>query len=146
MPFVTLHLGITIPGSQEYSSVRVDAEYVHIDTEGDVPAQIVRCREVADELESALEEDVAKKAANASGLSIEGMGVAGDLKSFQERMEIRTTSIIGEVERHKITLEAADANGVLKVASKADVEKARKARVKAKEKKDKPKAKKTKEE
>lgn len=85
-PLVSIHMGITIPGPQDYSSIRVDVEYKDINTEFDIQPQLDKCAEVARQVASGVETSLAEQVATASGLNIEGLGLATKFDEFKRRM------------------------------------------------------------
>lgn len=86
MPKVTLHLGLTMPGPEQYSSIRADVDFGEIDTDGDVEAQIKRCAEVLEEVAVQAETSLAQQVSNSSGLSVSGVGLGAELKDFRTKL------------------------------------------------------------
>jgi len=131
MPKINLHYGITIPGAKEYSSIRVDVG-MELDADGDIDVQIKKCLDAAAKADEPLEGALVQRAANIEGVALEGTGLTVDLEAlkaqvtaFIERSEKVSKSIIGEVTRHKNTLDALDASGLVKAkkGKKAKAEK-----------------------
>ena len=85
MSEVSLHMGITYPGAKEYSSFRTDITISNIDTKGDVDAQIKEAIDVISQIGDTAEETLAQQAANASGLAVEGVGLATEFYLFREK-------------------------------------------------------------
>ncbi len=98
-PLVSVHVGVTIPGPQEYSSVRVDTTFGNISVLHDIEPQLERCVEVAKQVYAAAEQQLAEQAANASTLGIEGMGLTGRFEDFEKFTRTRFEQIIAEVKR-----------------------------------------------
>ena len=86
MPEVTIHLGLTLPGPEQYSSVRADIEFGKIDTDGDVEAQIEQCTKITQQVAEAAESSLAQNFANTSNLNVEGVGLAGEFETFRDKM------------------------------------------------------------
>ena len=118
MPKVTMHFGITVPGQKEYSSVRADVEF-QLDADGDIKVQLKKCIDATKAIEEPLEGALVQQVANLEGVSLEGVGLATEFAEFVKSMSARVNSTIDEVRRHKDTLEALDAAGLVK-AKKAE--------------------------
>lgn len=120
MPKISIRYGITIPGPKDYSSVRAEVG-IELDADEDIDVQLKKCLDAAKKAEEPLEGALVQQVANLEGVALEGTGLATDFEAlkvdvqkFVARMEKRTESIIGEVKRHKDTLEALDAAGLVK--------------------------------
>jgi len=100
-PLVSVHIGITIPGPQEYSSIRTDVTFQNVNVLADIEPQLERCLEVAKQVYGATEQQLAEQAANASTLGIEGMGLAGRFDDFEKFARKRIEQIVEEMLRQK---------------------------------------------
>lgn len=85
-PLVDIAMGITIPGPQDYSSIRCDVRFSNINVAYDIDAQIEKCTEIARQVASGVEKQLAEQVANASGFNIEGLGLNKAFNDFKERM------------------------------------------------------------
>ncbi len=85
MTKVSVHMGITYPGAKEYSSFRSDITIGEVDTEGNVDEQIKEALETIAKIGDTAEETLAQQAANASGLAVEGVGLATEFYLFREK-------------------------------------------------------------
>jgi hypothetical protein len=86
-PLVDISMGITIPGPQEYSSIRCDVRFSNINVAHDIEPQIQRCVEVARQVADAgVAPQLAEQVANASGFSVEGLGLNKAFEDFKDRM------------------------------------------------------------
>ena len=105
MPKVSVHLGLTFPGSGEFTSNRCDVSFDDIDTEGDVAAQLAACNEALTKVSEGVEIALATEAANVSGLSVGGLGLARSFAEFREKLAKWQENVVGEVRRQKEALE-----------------------------------------
>jgi hypothetical protein len=87
-------MGITLPGKKDYSSYRADVTISDIDTEQDVEKQIQDALEALTKVDTAVEEATAQATANASGLSIEGVGLAAEFATFKEKYKARENQLV----------------------------------------------------
>ena len=108
MSTVSVHLGITYPGSKQFSSFRADVTISDIDVKGDIKEQLKEALEASIEIGKTAEEAVAQQAANASGLAVEGVGLSTEfygfketLKKWQENVVSQVTKLTKEVEAKK---------------------------------------------
>jgi hypothetical protein len=85
MPKVSLHMGITYPGAKDYSSFRSDITITDVDTEESIDEQIKKSLDAIAQIGDAAEETLAQQAANASGLAVEGVGLATEFYLFREK-------------------------------------------------------------
>jgi len=85
MPEVSVHLGITYPGTKDFSSFRSDVTISNIDVKESIPEQVKESLEAIAEIGEAAEEALAQQAANASGLAVEGVGLATEFYMFREK-------------------------------------------------------------
>lgn len=85
MPKVSVKLGITMPGPQEYSSFRADFAISDIDVDGDVEGQLADALRIGDRASIEAEAGLAQQAANLSGLNLEGVGVGAQFSEFKEK-------------------------------------------------------------
>jgi len=121
-PLVSVHVGITIPGPQEYSSIRTDCEFRNINVLHDIEPQLERCLEVAKQVYVAVEKQLAEQAANASTLAVEGLGLASRFDEFERFTKTRFEQIVNEVRRQRDLVESVtpktDANKPPKAGKK----------------------------
>jgi len=101
MPKVSIKAGVTVPGLQEYSSVRADVDFSDIDPAGDVAAQFELCLKVLESAEGYLDRGLAQQVANTSGLSIEGMGVATALKELKDKLSPWAKGVTADIKALK---------------------------------------------
>lgn len=85
MPDVSVHLGITYPGTKDFSSFRSDVTISNIDVKEDIDVQIKEALDAIIQIGEAAEEALAQQAANASGLAVEGVGLATEFYLFKEK-------------------------------------------------------------
>lgn len=85
-PLVDISMGITIPGPQDYSSIRCDVRFSNINVAHDIEPQIERCTEVARQVAEGVATQLGEQIANSSGLNIEGLGLNKAFNDFKERM------------------------------------------------------------
>ena len=85
MSKVSVHLGITYPGSVNFSSFRSDVTISDIEVEKDIPSQVEEALLAIIEIGTAAEEALAQQAANASGMAVEGVGLATEFYQFREK-------------------------------------------------------------
>lgn len=97
-PLISVHIGITIPGPKEYSSVRTDVEFRNINALFDIEPQLEKCVEVAKQVYAAAEGQLAEQAANISTLGIEG---GSGFEERLARLDKLTGFIIEEAKRQK---------------------------------------------
>lgn len=106
MSTVSVHLGITYPGSKQFSSFRADVTISDIDVKGNIKEQLKEALEASVEIGKVAEEAVAQQAANASGLAVEGVGLATDFFEFKDSLKKWQNNVVGQVE--KLTKEVAE--------------------------------------
>lgn len=87
MAKVSVKLGLTLPGPQEYSSFRADFAITDIDTEGDVEAQLKEALQAGEDAAITAEAGLASTASNVSGLTLEGVGVGEQFTKFREKFQ-----------------------------------------------------------
>lgn len=97
MAKVSVKLGLTLPGPQEYSSFRADFAIGEIDTEGDVEAQIKEALQAGEDAAIAAEAGLASTASNVSGLTLEGVGVGEQFNKFREKFSPAWKELKAEV-------------------------------------------------
>ena len=97
MAKVSKHFGLTLPGTVEFSSFRVDVTFADIDTEGSVEEQLKACAEAASKIDTYVEEALVEQAKTISGVTISGFGLASAVEKLTKVQE----KIIAEVKRHK---------------------------------------------
>jgi len=85
-PLVDVSMGITIPGPQDYSSIRCDVRFSNINVAFDIEPQIEKCTEIARQVAEGVEKQLAEQVSNASGLNIEGLGLGKAFRDFKTRM------------------------------------------------------------
>lgn len=85
-PLVSMHMGITIPGPQDYSSIRVDVDFRDINTAYDIEPQLEKCAAIARQVAEGVAVSLAEQVATASGLNVEGLGLAAKFEDFKKRM------------------------------------------------------------
>ena len=106
MPKIGLKLGLTIPGPQQYSSLKPEIEISDIDADGDVDAQIAAALAALAKLYEAGEQQLAQEAANMGGLAIEGLGLATELKEFKAGFEEFKAHVVIQVKELKAKVAA----------------------------------------
>ena len=99
MPRVSFKAGLTIPGPQQYSSLKPEIEISDIDADGDVDAQIAAALAALAKVYEVGEQQLAQEAANMGGLAIEGLGLATELKEFKAFVEKRLEQIVAEIKK-----------------------------------------------
>ena len=104
---VTIRAGLTLPGSKEYSSIRSDVEFVDIDPNGDLKAQFESGVKAAAEAEEYIDKALAQQVSNQSGLSLEGLGVATELKKLKDKLNPWAKGLIADIAGIKAALEKA---------------------------------------
>ena len=97
MSTVSVHLGITYPGSKQFSSFRADVTISDIDVQGDIKEQLKEALEASIEIGKTAEDAVAQQAANASGLAVEGVGLATDFYEFKDALKKWQENVVGQV-------------------------------------------------
>ena len=112
MPKVSVKYGLTLKVA-DYNMLRVDVAFDDIDVNGDVQAQIAQCASVYGATSPAAEQAVADAAANASGLSIEGVGFGTALAEYKAKMKAWMENIVGEIKRQKGIIDNAAAMGII---------------------------------
>ncbi len=85
MAKVSVHLGITYPGTKDFSSFRSDVTISDIEVNEDIPTQVKEALDAIVDIGEAAEEALAQQAANASGLAVEGVGLATEFYLFKEK-------------------------------------------------------------
>ena len=105
MPKISVHLGLTFPGSGEFTSNRCDVSFDDIDVAGDVPAQLEACKAALETTATEVEAALATEAANISGLSVGGLGLARSFAEFREKLNKWQENVVAEVRRQKEVLE-----------------------------------------
>lgn len=96
MSKVFIKNGLTLPGPQDFSSFRSDVAF-EVDTEGNIEEQIKECVEVAERVSVASEQALAQQAANLTGLSFEGLGIASAFKKFRVSFKREWEKLLGRV-------------------------------------------------
>ncbi len=114
MSTVSVHLGITYPGSKQFSSFRADVTISDIDVKMDLSDE-KRSKDIEEQLKEALaasvkigetaEEAVAQQAANASGLAVEGVGLASEFYGFKEALKKWQENVVDQVKKLKDQIE-----------------------------------------
>lgn len=108
MAKLSVSIGLTVPSRDvEYANFRPFASFKDIDVEGDVEAQARACLDAMERVSPLLEQGVARLAADASGLAVEGLGLSREFEAFRERVGETLRRIVAEVKRHKDILDAA---------------------------------------
>lgn len=107
MPKISVMTGLTtkIPG-QDYGMLKVEIRYTDIDTEGDIGAQLEECDKVALAAAERSEKTLAQVASDASGLAVEGVGIAPEFIAFRDQAKTAITQLAREVKRQKDVLES----------------------------------------
>jgi len=105
LPKISVHLGLTFPGAGEFTSNRCDVSFDDIDVTGDVPAQLEACRAALETTASEVEAALATEAANISGLSVGGLGLARSFAEFREKLNKWQENVVAEVRRQREALE-----------------------------------------
>jgi len=113
VPRISVHLGVTIPGEREYTSLRPDVTFSDIDTEGDVETQLSDCLAVYERVEQVAEKVLAQGLANTSGLSIEGLGLGAAFAAYKEKMKAWQENVVGELRRQKSIIDQNVLTGAL---------------------------------
>ena len=80
---VELSLTVKIP-NQEFGMFKVATWFGDIDADGDVEAQVAKLSEAFETVAQGAEKALAQEAANVSGLSVEGLGLAGEFAEYRE--------------------------------------------------------------
>lgn len=115
MPKITIHAGVTLPGSQEYSSFRGDVTFTDIDTQEPLVPQLKECIEAVEETGRAVEEALATQASNLSGMNVEGVGIATEFQEFRRRLRTAWEDLVAKVNKHDDVIQALEATGRVKV-------------------------------
>lgn len=87
MPKVSVKLGLTLPGPEQYSSFRADFGISEIDTEGDVEQQLKDALAAGDRAAVVAEAGLAQQASNVSGITLEGVGVGQAFGEFRKKFQ-----------------------------------------------------------
>lgn len=116
-PLISVHIGITIPGPQEYSSIRTDVEFRNINALFDIEPQLEKCTEVAKQTYAAVEKQLAEQAANISTLGIEG---GSDFEERLARLDKLIGFIIEEAKRQKTIVDKLVPATAKKATKKTD--------------------------
>ena len=93
MPEVSVHLGITYPGTKDFSSFRSDVTISNIDVKEDIDKQVAESLDAIIQIGEKAEEALAQQAANASGLVVEGVGLATEFYLFKEKDKAWKTKV-----------------------------------------------------
>ncbi|KKK82220.1 hypothetical protein LCGC14_2805560 [marine sediment metagenome] len=104
---VTIRAGLTLPGPKEYSSIRSDVEFVDVDLDGDLKAQFEGGVKAIEEAEEYIDKSLAQQTANISGLSLEGLGVATELKKLKDKLNPWAKGLTADIKGIKVALEKA---------------------------------------
>ena len=94
MAKITVHLGLTLPGPQEYSSIRADVDLAEIDVDGDVEQQLAKCLEVVEKVADKAEVALAQRVSNASNLNVEGVGLAAEFADFRSKLRVSWDKLV----------------------------------------------------
>lgn len=97
MPKISVKLGITLPGPQQYSSFRADFGISDLDTDGDVEAQLEAALEAGEKASVQAEAGLAQQAANVSGITLEGVGVGQAFADFREKFQPAWKKLVEKV-------------------------------------------------
>lgn len=108
MSTVSVHLGITYPGSKQFSSFRADVTISDIDVKGDIDEQLKEALAASVKIGETAEEAVAQQAANASGLAVEGVGLASEFYGFKETLKKWQENVVDQVKKLKDQVEKED--------------------------------------
>lgn len=103
---VDVHLGITTPGPQEFSSVRADFTIhgVPIDLDDEeLEDTLAKATKTGDAVAVHVEAGVAQEISNSTGLTVEGAGVGQEFKEFKEKFSPAWKTLIDRVK----TIESA---------------------------------------
>ena len=104
-PRVTLHLGVTLPGAQQFSSVRADVEVSNLEVGPEFEADLERALALVSLASPSVQEALAQRVADASGLAVEGVGLAAEFSLFKERLTRWQSNVVEEVKRQRELLE-----------------------------------------
>ncbi len=104
---ITIRAGLTLPGPKEYSSIRSDVEFVDVDLDGDLRAQFESGVKAIEEAEKHVDKALAQQVSNLSGLSLEGLGVATELKKLKDKLNPWAKGLISDIAGIKAALEKA---------------------------------------
>ena len=108
MPVVTVKLGISYPGTKQFSNFRADVTIGDIDVKGDIDEQLKEALAASIKIGETAEEAVAQQAANASGLAVEGVGLASEFYGFKETLKKWQENIVGQIQKVTDQVEKED--------------------------------------
>ncbi len=103
---VTIRAGLTIQPKQ-FHAIRADVEFVDIDPDSDLKAQFESGVKAIEEAEKHLDKALAQQVSNQSGFSLEGLGVATELKKLKDKLNPWAKGLIADIAGIKAALEKA---------------------------------------
>ena len=99
MAKVSVKLGLTLPGQEQYSSFRADFAISEIDTEGNVEQQLKDALAAGDRATIVAEAGLAQQASNLSGITLEGVGLGEQFAKFRANFSPLWKKLISRVEK-----------------------------------------------
>ncbi len=98
MPKISVKLGITMPGPEEFSSLRADFSIADIDPDEDVEEQLKKALEVGDDITASAEAGLAQQISNLSGMTVNGVGVGQAFADFREKFGPAWKTMVSRVD------------------------------------------------
>lgn len=100
MPKIDVEIGVSLKlPNVDYGMIKPTVRFSDIDTDGDLEAQIKACVAAIGPIAEGVEQALAQEAANASGLSIEGLGLAGEFTAFRDNSNAVTKKLIEQIRK-----------------------------------------------